>query len=303
MSKYLIKPIASIYLNPIAGIKDLKRDLLLYDNLGMLNLDSLLDGLNQYKRYPFYQDALNEVEFLIKNDKFVDLKSLIIPGNVLMDEEDTKLANFTMKLKTQMNEIKNINKEKQDTIFWKLDELDTRLWCNIANATNESIFVVPSLKDSSSFLLPQTTKEKAYSIIHNSIPLPTDDTPWEKIFDFNNDAESRQKLLSLKNWINELPASIKHEELEDKIKYLVNEYSDSLRRHKIASQLLSFKTVVKVLPSAVTNIVRFKFDKAIDAFFAIVEQQVNFQKHKERTELPGHELAYISFVNKSFNRK
>jgi hypothetical protein len=167
MSKYLIKPIASIYLDPIGGIHQLKRDLILYDRLGMLNIDSLLGGLHQYKQYPFYRDALNEVEYLIQNNKFVDIKMLVKPGNVLLDENDLHLSNLTMELKKQMDETSKLNEKKHFELFWKHDELNTRLWCNIANATNESILAVPSLRDTSTFEIPKTTKEKAYTIIHN----------------------------------------------------------------------------------------------------------------------------------------
>lgn len=304
MSKYLIKPISSIYLDPIDGVYDLKRDLLLYDNLGMLNLDSLLVSLHQYKVYPFYQNALNELEFLIKENKFFELKTLVKTGDVMnLNESDSKLAKLTMDLKTEMSEINEKNKEKSDELFWKHDELNTRLWCNITNANNDKIFTIPSLKDSASFELPQTTKEKAYSIIHNLIPLPSNDTPWEKIFDFNNDSESRRKLLSLKNWVNELPDNIKYEELKDKIDYLINDYSESLKRHKIEGRLSSFKTIVKVIPTAVTELIRLKFDKAIDAFFSIAEQEVNFQRIEDRKSFIGNELAYIPHLKKNIKTK
>jgi hypothetical protein len=304
MSKYLIKPVASIYLDPIGGLHQLKRDLLLYDRLGMLNLHSLLGGLKEYNKYPFYRDALNEVEYLIQNNKFVDLKTLVKPGDVLMDENDLELSNITMELKKEMDETSNKKDEKKHfELFWKHDELNTRLWCNIANATNEAIHAVPALRDTSTFELPKTTKEKAYTIVYNLIPTPVDNTPWEKIFDFNEDTESKRKLLGLRNWINELPSDIKQTELEDKINYLLQEYEASLKRHKISYRLSTFKTIVNAIPTALSEIVRLRFNKAVDAFFVIAEQEVNFTKYKEREELPGHELAFISHVNNFIGQK
>jgi hypothetical protein len=264
----------------------------------MLNIDSLLGGLHQYKQYPFYRDALNEVEYLIQNNKFVDIKMLVKPGNVLLDENDLHLSNLTMELKKQMDETSKLNEKKHFELFWKHDELNTRLWCNIANATNESILAVPSLRDTSTFEIPKTTKEKAYTIIHNLIPTPTENTPWEKIFDFNEDVESKRTLLRLRNWINELPEIIKQSEIEDKINYLLHEYESSLKRHKISSKLSTFKTIVNTIPTALSEVVRLRFDKAVDAFFAIAEQEVNFTKFKEVEELQGNELAYISHVKK-----
>lgn len=283
-------------------MNQLKRDLLLYDCLGMLNMDTLLQGLDQYKKYPFYRDALNNLLFLIDNGKFIELKSLIKPGDVMMDETDLKLANLTMDLKTQSSQLSTDNEEKRNEIFWKLDELDTRLWCNIANSTNEEIYVVPSLRNTNSFEIKETTKQKAYSIIHGLLPLPTQDTPWEKILDFNNDIESRRKLTALKNWINELPDEIRKDELSDKIHHLLNEYRESLKRHKISSKVSTFKTIVNSVPTAISELLRLRFDKALDGFFQIAEQQVNFQKYDEREKLTGNELAFIPLVENKFKK-
>jgi len=302
MSKHLIKTTASIYLDPINGMNQLKRDLLLYDCLGLLNLDVLINSLDKYKKYPFYKDALNNLLFLVDKKKFVELKSLINPGDVLMDETDLKLANYTMELKNKRDQLGSDNEEKSNELFWELDELDTRLWCNVANSTNENIFVTPSLKNTSTFELKETTKQKAYSIIHGLIPLPVENTPWEKILDFSNDSESKRKLFALKNYINELPENIKKDELNDKIQHLQFEYKESLKRHKISSRTTSFKTIVNSIPTAVSELIRLRFDKALDAFFLIAEQEVNFKKYSEKENLKGNELAYIPLVEEKFKK-
>lgn len=302
MSKHLIKTTASIYLDPIDGMNQLKKDLLLYDCLGLLNLDVLLNSLDKYKKYPFYRDALNNLLFLIDKKKFVELKSLIKPGDILMDETDLKLANYTMALKNDRDQLSSDDEEKSNELFWELDELDTRLWCNVANSSNEEIFVTPSLKNTNTFELKETTKQKAYSIIHGLIPLPVENTPWEKILDFNNDSESKRKLFALKNWINELPDNIKADELNDKIQHLLYEYKESLKRHKISSKVSSFKTIVNSVPTAISELLRLRFDKALIAFFLIAEQEVNFKKYDEKEKLKGNELAYIPLVDNKFKK-
>ncbi|WP_156169831.1 hypothetical protein [Sphingobacterium sp. IITKGP-BTPF85] len=301
MSKYLIKPTGSIWLNPPA-IYDLKRDLLLYDKVGMLNVDNLIEGLFQYKQYPVFRNTLNEIEFLVKNELFIELKQLAVPfsnsGTALINKDDLGLADMTMKLKSAMQDEKDT--DKRDELYWKHDILNTRLWCNIINDNNESVFTVPSLIDTSTFEISGTTKQKVYSIIHKLIPLPSNETPWEKIIDFRNDEDSKLKLLALKNWINELHDGVKANELEDKINYLFSQYSESLRRHKINSRLSTFKTIVNAVPTALTEIIRLRFGKAIDAFFSIAEQEVNFTKFNERNSLKGNELAYISHTKSKF---
>jgi hypothetical protein len=303
MSKYLIKPIGSIWQNPKA-ISDLKKDLLLYDKLGMLNLHTLLEGLHQNKQYAIIQNTLNEIEYLINQDLFVELTQLAMKfvqkGEGFIESDDLGMADYIMKLKSRMSETKD--EKERDKIYWRIDELDTRLWSKIVNVNNESVLTVPYLNDVSSFEMTDTVKEKAYSIIHKSIPLPSDNTSWEQIFEFKNDSESQSKLFALKNWVNDLPENMKANELEDKIQYLSHQYSESLKRHKISTRLVTFKTIVNALPKSLSELVRLRFDKAIEPFFDIAEQQVNFTKFKEKEQLKGNELAYISLTQRKFNK-
>ncbi|GGA73920.1 hypothetical protein GCM10008015_13240 [Flavobacterium palustre] len=302
MSKYLIKPLGSVWLNPYA-ISDLKKDLLLYDKLGMLNLHTLLEGLHQYKKYDLFQNQLNEVEYLIEKGVFIELKQLMNfakKGSAMFPTDDMEMANYIMKLKAKISEI--TDEKERDKIYWQINELDTRLWSKIVNINNESVVTVPYLNDVSSFERTDTVKEKAYSIINKSIPLPSEGTSWEKIFDFKSDSESQLKLLALKNWINDLPENMSSNELEDKIQYLSYQYTESLKRHKISTRLITFKTIITALPKGLSELLRLRFDKAIEPFFEIAEQQVNFSQFKEREDLKGNELAYISLTNKKFNK-
>jgi hypothetical protein len=300
MSKYLIKPYGSLYKNP-SSIYDLKRELLLYDKVGVLSLHYLLKKLYEKRTNPLVQYAINEIEYLIQQDLFIEITSLFKEGESAMEADDRKLADFTMDLLKKEHEATDARKKEE--LFWMHDELNTRLFCNLANANNESVYTVPALKNYASFELSKTTKEKAYNIIQKLIPLPSDNTSWEKILDFKNDNESQLKLLKLRNWINELSPNVREDELEDKIKYLINDYAESLKRHNIDSRLSMIKTVITTIPAVITELIRFKFDKTIGAFFSIAEQQVNFQKYKETASLNGNELAYIAHVNSNIRKK
>ena len=304
MSKYLIKPISNIYLTP-DKVYDLKRDLLLFDKTGMLNVETLLNGLYQYKKLKPFRNALNELEYLLKKEMFIELKELFKDKpDVSMDDDDRKLADFTMELKKrEADAIASKDEETRAKLYWQHDELNTRLWCRLANSCNKAIFTVPSFSNFSTFDMSETTKETAYKIVHKLLPLPSDDTPWEKIFEFKNDSESQLKLYALRDWMNGLPDDIRTDELEDKIKYLLNQYNQSLRQHRIATKISTVRTLVTTIPKALSELIRLKFDGAIGAFFTVAEQQVNFEKFKRLSELPGNEIAYIAHVNEKINKK
>lgn len=304
MPQYLAKPAGSIWFNPL-GIYDLKKDLLLYDQLAILNLNELLSGLYEYAKYPVFHAVIAELEYLIKEGLLIELTDLMMPfaekGSALLSIEDQELGDLTMKLLHQRSEAKS--DKQRDYLFFRHSELNTRLFCNITNTNNEQVHVVPSLSGFGTFEVKDSAKSKAYAIINKLIPLPTNDTPWEKILDFKSDNESMLKLLALRNWINDLPENIKANELEEKIRYLLIQYTESLNRHNLQTQLSTFKTVVNAVPTAISEILRFRLDKALDAFFNIAEQQVNFNKYKDRSDLNGKELAYILHTEQVFKKK
>jgi hypothetical protein len=298
MSKYLIKTIHSIAYNPINIIGELKRDLLLYDAVGMLTIDRIFKELAPLEHNHHIKNLFNELEFLIQNDKFIQLQRLFIEGDLNLSDNDNEIGAALNETKDKLINLKDEKEIRKLVILH--EELSTRFWCIVANVTNENIQAIPSLQSTTSLTLPNTTQEKAMQIVHKMLPLPNDQTPWEKIFDFNSDEESKNSLLRLRNWINDLSPDLKQFEILDKIQYLHSEYAKNLKRHKIETRLTTIKTIVKVIPSALTEIVRFKFDKSVDAFFSVSEQLVNFQNYKTRNELIGNEIAYINQVNEKF---
>jgi len=300
MNKILVKPMATILLKP-NGVYDLKRDLLLYDKVGILDVKELYRIIEFQKDRERFNNIPNEINFLIDKGLFTDIGEMLTVNEVEMNDRDRELADYTMKL--QGDSVKTNDIKEKNRLFWEWNELNTRLWSRIVNTNNDAIYAVSYLSNLSSFELNNTTKEKAFSIIHKLLPLPTDDTPWEKILDFKEDNESKLKLLALKNFLNDLPSDIRYDDLEDRIRYLTLKYEEALKRHKIETRLTKIKTIVTTIPEALTELVRLKFDKAIGAFFTIAEQQVNFSKYEERSKLPGNELAYISHIKDHIEEK
>lgn len=309
MSKYLIKSETCILQN-IFNFYDIKRDLLLYDKVGVFSPERVLQQIQDYKYlYSKFQqeqleNAFNEINYLIEKEYFIDHKQIIgvKETKVEISEKDKELAEVTMGLRVKLDKMDKTLISDRIKAHMEWDELNTRLWCSIANNVDETKHCIAGLNNYYSYDLPSENKSKAYDIVHKMLHLPSDDTPWEKIFDFKNDNEAKLKMYALRDWINDLPNEIKYHELTDKINHLQYEYSESLRRHKIETRLTKVKTLVTAIPKALSELIRLKFDKSVEALFDVSEQFVNFQKFEERNNLKGNELAYITHVNNKFEQ-
>ena len=137
MSKYLIKTIHSIAYNPINIIGELKRDLLLYDAVGMLTIDRIFKELAPLEHNHHIKNLFNELEFLIQNDKFIQLQRLFIEGDLNLSDNDNEIGAALNETKDKLINLKDEKEIRKLVILH--EELSTRFWCIVANVTNENI--------------------------------------------------------------------------------------------------------------------------------------------------------------------
>ncbi len=301
MSKILTKQWSS-FLRNNNEVYSLKSDMILYDKIGIIDLEKLELTLEfNLKTFPGYKYVLNEFEYLKKHEFLVDIYHLCLPGAVDLNQEALDLAEEVRKKHEKVLELEKIDKLQSVLTKFEYHDLTTRLWTILVNISNRTVYAIPSLTTTSTFETPHSSKENGYNILLRKLPVPTDRTSWEQIIEFKKDTEAQLKIASLRNWINEIPDNFTFNEIEDKIEYLYKEYTTSLKRHKLETQLISIKTVVNAVPKALSELVGFTFDGAADAYFQIAEQKVNYNNYDRIKKTNGNELAYIEMAKSKFN--
>jgi hypothetical protein len=177
--------------------------------------------------------------------------------------------------------------------FREVAQLKSRMYSIILNK-KESNFYTPILKGDfynhpvdNSF-----STNKVLSVLLNKFPIPSDDFDIKDFIAFKNDPDTKLKLLRLKDWVIEISKKdYTSKEIEQKIEYLLEEYTNQFEIHKIKYNLSSFETIVSISLEVLENIVKLNFSKASKALFDLRKQELNLLEAEQK--LMGRELALI----------
>ena len=127
----------------------------------------------------------------------------------------------------------------------------------------------------------KTSKNDVIRIVIEHIPVPTNDTPWEKILDFRADRDSELKLLRLRRWITEIADKQRQpSEIEEEIQYLTEAYKASLLRHQISVTSARLECIVTFIAEIFENLVKLKLSALARMPFEIKNRNYSFWKQR-----------------------
>lgn len=137
-----------------------------------------------------------------------------------------------------------------------------------------------------------TNKSDIIITILNSFPIPSSRIKLEKLIEFKNDSETRDKFLSLKNWVNEVSKSnLTLSEIKDKTEYLTNEYEKGLLIHKLKYKKGKLQIIAETTAEMIENLAKLKFSSLISKLFAWNENKIKLMEGERN--LIGREISYL----------
>ena len=135
-------------------------------------------------------------------------------------------------------------------------------------------------------------KSDTLHFVLSGIPDPDHTVSFEQLFDFKNDPDTQKKFYRLMSWINEVSkGQLTINEIEDKYKELLFEYSERLRIHKMKNNLSNLEIITTIGAQLTT----LKFDEINKTILSIKRRELNLMEAE--TSFPGKELAYIHKAN------
>ena len=136
----------------------------------------------------------------------------------------------------------------------------------------------------------------AVSVVLKKFPILDENISIEKIIDFKSDPDTKLKLGRLRNWISEVSNSkMSIKEIEEKIEYLLMEYSNHMNLHKIEYNLGKIETIVTTSLSFIENLTKLKLSNASKIIFDL--NRTKIQLLKAENTAPGKEVAFINKLN------
>jgi hypothetical protein len=145
-------------------------------------------------------------------------------------------------------------------------------------------------------------KAEILRILFNALPVPDDSVPWEQIFDYRSDPDSRERLLSLRRWINKVSdGNLSVPEIQDEAEWLMHQYQKHMNFHKMKVNLATLESLVKAPLEVLENLVKINWSKLPDPLFTVTKRKVALLEVE--INAPGRELSYIIKAKEKFRKR
>lgn len=158
--------------------------------------------------------------------------------------------------------------------------------------------VYPLLATASSYRA-KNKKQEVVAFLLQKFPVPNENTSWEQFLDFKKDPDVKSNYLALIQWINTAAAANRPvHEIEDEYNYLYDQYSRSVRLHRLKINVTIWEILVHAGMDLLTTLGATGIVKNLFAYrkekIALLESEL---------QLPGREIAYIHKANQAFGAR
>lgn len=297
----------------------LKQQALLFDSIGIYHLSSIGGVAKEWRDDSLSELAQNikiEMDWLESNNLAFELKddpSFLreLPESSrleiqelmfqLMANDDVSLPILKDSL-SRSNEVeKDVNqRQKMIEALFAADPILLRILALNPVFSRKNIRAVPILSYTN--YLPSFSKfttSNVVQVVINKLPLPDGMTPWEGILDYRNDSEVKNDLIALNRWMRKITSeNLSGNEIEEELEWLINEFQSHMKLHKIKATTETIETVIKAPLEIIENLIKLKWSKIPDPFFAIKKRQISLMEAE--LNAPGREIAYIIKARESF---
>jgi hypothetical protein len=301
-----------------SDFSNLKQQALLFDQIGIYKLSNFYENLNESlhlfkKLAPNFptdkaETIITEMEWLQQNGIVFELKleeELSNPHLKLFNASSSykfdDAKNLLRKvIEIQTNDLKNVRNEKLKIELIKEQQFTLLRLLSIIMETTKGVSAVTTFPYTEyTRELPNSSKSNIAQVVINNLPLPSNETPWEQIIDYRNDAETQKLLLSLRRWIGKISTENSSPlEIEEEIESLIHEFQEHMKFHNMKANTEALEVIVNSTADVLGNLLTLKFSKIIEPLFAIKKRQLSLLEAE--LSAPGKAMAYIIKSREAF---
>jgi len=305
------------------NLKQIKREVLFFDKIIINEIDLDLAMTWFSKSASISKDHINfidsEVNYLESKGLIEIYKEQDLHKKLKLKIQDTfgntdglRLSKQEVVLKLSYQYLFRTmgNKETYDSLSQRanggIDSVRTNmLWLSrfIFDIIDSSSDYTQIMNSSQKVLLPNVTKkERVMELVINRMPIPDNEIGWEQILDFKSDEAIKRNLLGLRSWMTKIGhTKYTNKEIQQEIEYLLNEYENSIKLHKLKYQIGSTEVLITTALEVLENLLALKFSKAAKSIFQLKNKKIDMLIGETKT--PGKELAYLSKNQGLFGKK
>lgn len=255
-------------------------------------------------RYPVLGHIANELESLLESGYLIE--AIKTKETFSFKANDPVAAEFISEGELINSIDRRLGKKKYDILdrtkdYDTIEEAKARLACLKLNYEDNDFTAVPLVRQ---LRLPKGSKATQADVIKlvlREIPIPDEQTSWEKIFQFKSDPNNKGRLAVLKDWMNKAISSNRPAtEISDELEALLFQYRRSLEIHKIKFRTGTLQTLVVGTAELLENAARLKFSAIAKSIFSA--QTARAELYNAELTSPGSALAYLYKVGEEFNK-
>lgn len=257
-------------------------------------LDRISQAKKEAEMYDYLQDkgmVVSYENFTSKQQEKVWLNDPVIAPDLSKRIEKEWPADIPADYGKEEGEDRLQTLYKFNDVFARIDAME------LAKTSKNEFY--PILKSERSFE-EMGKKTEVVHFILNDIPTPDSSVPWEKIHEFRQDADSRNKYLALMDWINRVAASPDSiGDIRERYEYLYNDYIKHFELHKVKYAYTGIEIIFTAMESLLLLVQSSGLLAPLKNLVKVRLSEVNLMQ--EEGKLPGKELAYIYKANAAFS--
>jgi hypothetical protein len=147
-----------------------------------------------------------------------------------------------------------------------------------------------------------TPKSDVARIVLAAFPEPGELTSIEDIVQFRQDPDSRQRLIELRLWVREMArCSSPPSELEEKLEWLLHEYENHMKLHRMKLERGILEIVVTTPLEVLEDLVKLNWSKSAKKLFDLRKSKLALLEAE--ASAPGREVSYLAWAREKFRRE
>lgn len=143
-------------------------------------------------------------------------------------------------------------------------------------------------------------KSDVIQIVIKELPLPNNETPWEKIIEYKNDPDTQKKLSLLRRWISKTARQeLSSLEIKEEIEFLINDFQEHMKIHEMKANTETLEVMINSSADIIHNLLTLKFSQLVSPPIAIKKRQLALLEAE--LNAPGRELTYLIKTKEVFH--
>ena len=284
--------------------RSLKREALMFNKIAIPDLREITQP-NPVHLTDENISFINEIEWLVEKGVIYQPELLQVDQNLINDDEYISAVKLKLGIDEDLNKLIEEGMGRHDPLFGELfiyaDSLEVRYTAIQLRELNR-VSVCPIFYNET-FALNKLKADKTdvIQIAIDKLPIPDEGTAWEQIIEYRSDSDSQSKFLALRNWLSEVArAELSPVEVEEKLEYLIDQYQQHMKLHKMKANTGTLETVIITCAEMLGGLLSIEWGKAAQALFSLKRRQLALLEGELTS--PGSEVAYIVKAQEAFTK-